>query len=58
MDSRTAKIRRLENKLSSARDFIRDVAIQCVEMEDGKFLSKSYWGKKAIIKLEYTKESN
>jgi len=57
MDKRTIKIRNLECKLRQARDFIRDLAIQCVEMEDGKTLGKAYWGKRAILSLESTKES-
>lgn len=52
MDIRTLKIRELRSKLTSARS----IAIQCVEMEDGKHLSRGYWGKQAIHTLEETKE--
>lgn len=56
MDSRTLKIRTLQNKLITARNFIRRVVIQSIELEDGKTFSKSFWGKEALAALEYTKE--
>lgn len=56
MDSRTLKIRVLKSKLEVSRNLIRRIIIQCLEMEDGKVLSKSYWGKEALIYLERTKD--
>lgn len=56
MDGRTIRIRELKYKLENARELIRELAIQCVEMGDGKTLNKAYWGKKAILKLESTKD--
>lgn len=56
MDSRTIKIRDLKYKLAKARNLIRDLAIQCATMENNKQLSRSYWGREAICRLEDTKE--
>lgn len=56
MDRRTIKIRELKYKLNNSREFIRNIIIQCLEMEDGKTLSKSYWGKEALRALENSKE--
>jgi len=56
MDSRTKKIRDLSNKLSSARNFIRSLAHAAADLKENEVLSKSYWIKSAIYKLEETKE--
>lgn len=56
MDSRTLRIRDLKSKLEQSRNFVRSLINQCLEMEDGKYLSKSYWGKESLRVLESTKE--
>ena len=56
MDTRTLKIRELENKLHIARDFIHRVGFCAIEsLQERKVMTLSYWAKESFDKYEATK---
>lgn len=59
MDSRTIKIRDLENKLCIARNHIRSIVLQCAEHLDGEkkgyTIKESWLIKRGVDILESTK---
>ena len=57
MDKRTIKIRDLQSKLLTARDFILRCGISAIQApNENKVMSSKYWAEEALRKYSETRE--